>query len=329
MPDLGGLRLNAELVRPEKEALRPLRETSAQLGLLALVFLAVALPAVVLFARSTTRGLRRLTAAAGDVRAERVPDFHGVTDAAPREVRVLSEALETMVGRLEASRQELARQESLAAMGMMAAGLAHEIRTPLSIMRGSAEMLTRGVDPGSREEELLSFILDETGRLSRLVNDLLSFARPRDPELKPVDLAAIAREAVQAMRREYEADDLVLESDLAPSPILGDPDQLRQLMLNLLANARKASAADGSVTVSTSVRDGAAVLEVRDRGRGIPAHELDEIWDPFFTRGRGGTGLGLPIVRRITEGHSGEVTLESEQGVGTVVTVRIPIRSEE
>ncbi len=257
-----------------------------------------------------------------------MPDFGGVAESAPREVRVLSDALGTMVERLEASRHELARQESLAAMGMMSAALAHEIRTPLSIVRGSAEMLGRNVGDGAREQELLSFIMDETGRLTRLVNDLLTFARPRDPELEPMDLAAVVEEVVGGMLREYEADDIALEADLPPAPIRGDADQLHQLVINLLANARKASQAGTAVRVTTAVEDGDVVLRVADQGKGIPADELEEIWTPFFTTGGGGTGLGLPIVRRIVESHGGTIGLESEPGEGTVATVRFPYRSD-
>jgi two-component system sensor histidine kinase HydH len=328
MRELGGVQFRTETTEPVSEALRPLRTASVQLFVLALVFLAVALPAVVLYARSTTRELRRLTDAARDVRREDVSDFHQVSDAAPREVRVLSGALETMLSRLEASRHELARQESLAAMGMMAAGLAHEIRTPLSIVRGSAEMLGRNAAAGSREEELTTFILSETGRLSRLVNDLLSFARPREPERAPADLADIADQVSSAMGGEFEANDVALETDLAAAPVNGDADQLYQVVLNLLANARKASPAGSRVHLTCAVQAGSAVLQIRDHGAGIRPERLAEVWTPFFTTGGGGTGLGLPIVRRIVEAHGGTVTLESETDEGTTATVRLPARSD-
>jgi two-component system sensor histidine kinase HydH len=328
MRELGGIRLQTEATEPISRALEPLRTSSVQLFVLALVFLAVALPAVMLYARSTTRELRRLTEAARDVRHEQGSDFHQVSDAAPREVRVLSGALETMLSRLEASRHELARQESLAAMGMMAAALAHEIRTPLSIVRGSAEMLGRKAAAGSREEELTTFILGETGRLSRLVNDLLSFARPRDPEREPVDLADVVDDVVSAIGGEYETNGVMLETELTPAPVRGDADQLHQVVLNLLANAGKASPVDSRVRVRCGVTDGSVVLEIRDQGSGIPPEQLAEVWTPFFTTGGGGTGLGLPIVRRIVEAHGGAVTLESEPDEGTTATVRLPIRSD-
>ncbi len=328
MRDLGGTRFQTVTTVPVSQALQPLRTASVQLFVLALVFLAVALPAVVLYARSTTRELRRLTEAARDVRRDDASVFDQPSDAAPREVRVLAGALGTMLDRLEASRHELARQESLAAMGMMAAGLAHEIRTPLSIVSGSAEMLGRNAAPGSREEELTAFILSETGRLSRLVNDLLSFARPREPERRPVDLADIAGQVVSAMSGEYEASQVALEADLTPAPVNGDGDQLYQVVLNLLANARKASPAGSRVRVTCRVQDDVVLLEIRDRGSGIPPERLADVWTPFFTTGGGGTGLGLPIVRRIVEAHGGTVTLESQPDAGTTAIVRLPARSD-
>lgn len=328
MRALGGLHLQTVTAEPVSQALRPLRTASVQLFVLALVFLAVALPAVVVYARSTTRELRRLTDAARAVRRDDASDFHRVSDTAPREVRVLSGALETMLDRLEASRHELARQESLAAMGMMAAGLAHEIRTPLSIVRGSAEMLGRNAPAGSREEELTTFILGETGRLSRLVNDLLSFARPREPERAPVDLADIVARVVSAIGGEYDADQMGLDADLAATPVDGDADQLYQVVLNLLANARKASSAGSRVRVRCAVEADTAVLEIRDQGKGIAPEQLADIWTPFFTTGGGGTGLGLPIVRRIVEAHGGTVTIESQPDAGTTATVRLPARSD-
>ncbi|MEJ2078730.1 MAG: glycoside hydrolase family 3 N-terminal domain-containing protein [Acidobacteriota bacterium] len=328
MRALGGLHLQTVTAEPVSQALRPLRTASVQLFVLTLVFLAVALPAVVLYARSTTRELRRLTEAARAVRRDDASDFHRVSDTAPREVRVLSGALETMLDRLETSRHELARQESLAAMGMMAAGLAHEIRTPLSIVRGSAEMLGRNAAAGSREEELTTFILGETGRLSRLVNDLLSFARPREPERAPVDLADIVARVVAAIGGEYDANQMDLDTDLAATPVEGDADQLYQVVLNLLANARKASSVGSRVRVRCAVEADTAVLEIRDQGKGIAPEQLADIWTPFFTTGGGGTGLGLPIVRRIVEAHGGTVTIESQPDAGTTATVRLPARSD-
>jgi signal transduction histidine kinase len=193
-------------------------------------------------------------------------------------------------------------------MGAMAAGLAHEVRTPLSVIRASAEMLSRRMAAGSREGELASFVLEESDRLSRLVDDLLAYARPREPVAQPTDLATIADRAVRAQQIRGEAGKL--EVQLESAPVSADPEQVYQVALNLLSNALLASPAQASVTIRTWRRGNDAMLEILDRGGGIPPEDLDRIWIPFFSRRAGGTGLGLPIVRRIVEAHRGSVTLE-------------------
>lgn len=320
---IGGLSLDADMALPLADALRPLKETGLQLGVFALVVLALTLPALLALVRSTTAELSRLTTSARAIRGGSAGGL-SVSSAAPREVRVLADALETMVGRLEESRQELARQESLAAMGTMAAGLAHEIRTPLSVLRGSAEMLAKRVAPDSREAELVSFLLQDVDRLGRLVDDLLVFARPRRPDLARVDLAAVAGRAAKGLSPRLGQDGLTLDLELQPASLIGDAEQLYQVVLNLLSNAARASQAGQSLWLTTGVDDGRAVLRVRDAGKGIPADQLDHIWDPFFTTGNGGTGLGLPIVRRIVQEHGGHISVESQAGVGTEVTVSLP-----
>ena len=310
---------------PARQALLPLRRTTRSLLLFAAVVLAVTLPAAVLLARSTTAELRRLTARARDVERTGRADFGAPGPGAPLEVRVLAGALQSMVQRLDASRRELARQESLAAMGMMAAGLAHEVRTPLSVIRGSAEMLARRAVPASREAELSAFVMEETDRLSRLVDDLLAFARPRDPAPLPADLAAVARRVAGAPGIGGGA--VPLETRLDPAPVTGDPEQLYQVALNLVSNAVHASAPGSPVRVATFVDGAHGVLEVADRGRGMEPEEAAQAWTPFFSRRGGGTGLGLPIVRRIVEAHGGTVDLHSAPGRGTRAVVRLPLRT--
>lgn len=304
-------------------ALLPLRRTTRGLLALAGLVLAVTVPAALVLARTTTAELRRLTARARDAERTGRADFGAPGPAAPVEVRVLAGALQSMVDRLDASRRELARQESLAAMGMMAAGLAHEVRTPLSVIRGSAEMLARRAAGGSREAELASFVMEEADRLSRLVDDLLAFARPREPALHPVDLASVARRVAGAPGVGGGA--VAVESRLEPAPARGDPEQLYQVALNLVSNAVQVSPPGGSVCVRTGVEGGRAVLEVADGGPGIAPEDLARVWTPFFSRRSGGTGLGLPIVRRIVEAHGGSVELRSRPGEGTRAVVRLPL----
>jgi len=309
---------------PAAEALLPLRRTTRSLLFFAAVVLAVTLPAAVLLARSTTAELRRLTGRAREAERTGRADFGAPEPGAPAEVRVLAGALQSMADRLEASRRELARQESLAATGTMAAGLAHEVRTPLSVIRGSAEMLARRAAPDSREAELAAFMMDEADRLSRLVDDLLAFARPRDPGHEPADLAAVARRVAGAPGIGGGA--VPVEARLEPAPVSGDPGQLYQVALNLVANAVQASPPGTPVVVRTGVEGVDAVLEVADAGPGIAPGDLPMVWTPFFSRRSGGTGLGLPIVRRIVEAHGGTVELLSRPGEGTRAVVRLPLR---
>jgi signal transduction histidine kinase len=321
---LGNDTVRLALSAPLAEALRPLDATRRQFALLALVVLAVTVPAGLFIARSNTAALRRLTETARrmDAAAVDAADFRA-PDSAPGEVRVLAGALASMVRRLEAARIELAHQESLAAMGTMAAVLAHEIRTPLSVLRGSADMLRKRVADDERTGELVSFVDEEIQRLERLVNDLLAFARPRPPDMGATDLAAAAARAAKALGARAAEEGTVVEASLEPAPVRGDEEQLYQVTLNLLTNALEA-APGGTIELRTSADD-VARLEVSDDGAGIPADRLEEVWTPFVTTRRGGTGLGLPLVRRIARAHGGDAAIESVPGAGTRVRVTLPL----
>lgn len=305
-------------------ALGPLREAARRLVLLAALVLLVGVPGAVLLARSTTRELARLTRQAEAAQRTGTPAFAPADPAAPADVRTLAAALAEMAERVEASRRELARQETLAALGTMAAGLAHEVRTPLSVIRGSAEIIARAARPDTREAELGDFIIEEADRLGRLVDDMLAFARPREPRRAPIDLAEVAARVAEGWARGAHPS-IALRTRLDPAPALGDAEQMVQVALNLATNAAQASPPGGEIHLRTGAEGGDALLEVEDSGRGISPDELERVWTPFFSRRPGGTGLGLPIVRRIVEAHGGRVEIESEVGRGTRVTVRLPL----
>lgn len=320
--------LSVETAIPLAEALGPLRDATRRLVLLAALVLLVSVPGVLLLVRSTTRELGRLTRQAEQARRTGTPAFAPASPGAPADVRTLADALAGMAARVDETRRELARQETLAALGTMAAGLAHEVRTPLSVIRGSAEMMERRAAPGTREAELGEFIIEEVDRLGRLVDDMLAFARPREPELRPGDLAECARRVASAMERGGGAAAPIL-LDARPAPVSADAEQVYQVVLNLVANAAQASPPGQPVRVATRAEGAESVLEVADRGAGIAPADLPNVWTPFFTRRPGGTGLGLPIVRRIVEAHGGRVEMASRPGEGTRVTVRLPRREGE
>jgi two-component system sensor histidine kinase HydH len=309
---------------PLSEALAPLRQTERRLLLLALVVLAITAPTAALVAGTTTRALDRLTRAALSAHQPAArPAFADVPAGAPREVHVLAGALLEMVDRLEQSRHELARQESLASVGSMAAVLAHEIRTPLAVLRGSADMLAKKLAADARGSELVAMMQEETDRLSRLARDLLVFARPRPPEPAPTDLAAVAARAAAMLSARFGEAGVELALATRPAPVRADVEQLGQAALNLLGNALEVSPRESVVRLETGVTPGHGWLCVADQGPGIAPENLERIWQPFFTTRRGGTGLGLPIVRQIVEAHGGRTEIETSPA-GTCITLILP-----
>ncbi len=202
----------------------------------------------------------------------------------------------------------LARQEALATMGTMAAGLAHEIRTPLGVMRTSLDLLERGADD-ARRRELATIVREENVRLERLVDDLLAFARPRAPEVSEEDIDALVRATGPMLEAVCARHGARLVLALEPARASVDSDQIRQVLLNLVDNGARAAGAGGTVTVESHSGRGETLLEVRDTGSGIPKKIRDTLWDPFVTTRSTGTGLGLAIVRRIIEAHGGRIAL--------------------
>lgn len=324
--EVGELGLRITVGEPRGAALAPVREGERATLVLAAIVLAIALPATALVARGTTRSLAALARSALAVDSAGHAALPPPDAEAPREVRVLHGALATMLVRQEEARRALADREVLASLGTMSAALAHEIRTPLAVVHGSVEMLGRGVDDAKRRE-LVALVTDETRRLGRLVDDLLAFARPRPPQLGDVDLATVARRAAAVLAADAARHGVTLALDVERAPAHGDPEQLQQVVLNLVHNALQLSPAGAAVTLATraaSSNGDGAVLEVRDQGPGISPDARDRIWTPFFTTRRGGTGLGLAIVRRIVDAHEGRVDVECPTIGGTIMRVVIP-----
>ncbi|HEX4460384.1 MAG TPA: ATP-binding protein [Polyangia bacterium] len=234
----------------------------------------------------------------------------------------------TEVRRLEAA---VLRAERLAAVGRLAAGVAHEIRNPLAAISGSIELLSQSIpsDAAKENRELMAIVLRETERLNRLITDLLGFARPRQLEPQRLDVAA----TLQEMLRVFENDKRLVGAHVelaAPSPVWVDADaeQLRQIVWNLLRNA--AEAAPGQpITVEARSDGEQAIVRVRDRGPGISAEHRARVFEPFFSTKEGGTGLGLATVHRIIEEHRGAIEIDCPPEGGTIVTIRLPLVAAE
>jgi signal transduction histidine kinase len=228
---------------------------------------------------------------------------------------------------LARAERDLLQAETLAAMGRMAAGIAHEIRNPLGIIRATAERLERRYAGGAVDPHFRS-IPEEVDRLSGILNGYLAFAADRPSELRPLDLVPLVRQAAATDEPALAQARVRLETRVGVSeaPVLGDPARLRQVLLNLVLNAQQAMPEGGTVTVGLEAdpHGGGFELRVADEGVGIPRPQLAEVWKPFFTSKPSGSGLGLAIVRRIVDEHGGTIEIDSVAGRGTVITIRLP-----
>ena len=226
----------------------------------------------------------------------------------------------------KAAEERLAQQAALARVGQMAAVVAHEVRNPLAGIKGAVQVLMSRRDADDAEIPVMRDIVARIDALSELINDLMVFARPRPPRLTVVEIHSILADAITIVRRDPAAHgvEIVVEGD--DVSVTADGEMVRATVLNLLLNAAQAMAGNGRIVVSTSRTDGAALVQVRDDGPGIPAEIRDQVFEPFFTTKARGGGLGLPIARRTAELHGGSLTLECPPSGGTVVSMSLPVR---
>jgi signal transduction histidine kinase len=240
----------------------------------------------------------------------------------------LAERLRTTGGHLEEATQRAEQAERMAALGRLAAGLAHEIRNPLGSIAGSIELLRTGGTLSEDDTKLCEIVERETARLNDLVGDMLDLSRPRAPALTTVDLAATARELTTLAATSGRGSDVLVRYEGPPAaPIEADAGQMRQVVWNLVRNAIQASSPEDEVLVHIASGEAGLVLEVRDHGAGIPAEARKLLFDAFFTTRSHGMGIGLAVVKRILDDHRFAIEVESGDRVGTVFRVKIPKES--
>jgi two-component system sensor histidine kinase PilS (NtrC family) len=228
------------------------------------------------------------------------------------------------VTRLHELAERVRRGERLAALGGMAASVAHEIRNPLAAISGSAELLS-GADLGDEDRRLLAIIRRESGRLSDMVRDLLAFTRPRVPEPVRLELDRSIRETTEAFAADPNNAALEVRCEAEPDAWVDvDPVQLGQVLWNLMRNAADAMHGKGLLRVRVGSFGDDVQVQVIDRGDGIAPDRLDTIFDPFFTPKEHGTGFGLAIVHRIVHDNGGTIRVVSELGRGSTFTVTLP-----
>jgi two-component system sensor histidine kinase PilS (NtrC family) len=232
----------------------------------------------------------------------------------------------TQVQRLE---EEMRRNERLAGLAEMAAGIAHELRNPLASLSGVMQILRTELAPKGEHRKLMEIALREMDRLDTIIAAFLTSTRPMELHLARCNIVAILDETVKLLYTHVDYQPSIsvrLEFDSPEVWLVADSDQLRQVVWNLLLNAVQAMPRGGTLTVQATRRpaEGGVEVNIRDTGKGIKPDHLRQIFTPFFTTRHGGSGLGLAIVHRIIEAHHGRILIESREGQGTTVTLSLP-----
>jgi len=224
--------------------------------------------------------------------------------------------------------REMERAGHLASMGELAAGLAHEIKNPIAGIKGALEVINQRTESSAPEKEIFIEILHQTDRIYNIVQDLLSYARPREVNLIPADPSECIQRAVNLAQSQTQDKDIKFhfEKSTEDIQILCDENKIQEVTLNLLINSIAAIEESGEISIGLNLKnDRWLEIAIRDDGKGIKAEHLAQVFNPFFTTRRRGTGLGLSICKKIIEAHKGSIDVESEEGKGTVFNIRLPL----
>lgn len=231
------------------------------------------------------------------------------------------------VSEVKALTDQLIRADRLAAMGELTAGVAHEVRNPLGIIRASVQLMEEAAGNSEKVHDAAEVIKHEIDRLDRVIKSLLDFGRPSAPTMRPVDVRTVLEEVVIFTRKFADRSSvrIVEEYDVGEHDIMADPEQLKQVFVNLISNAVQAMSDEGgTLTVTTGCDEEFVFVRFADTGPGIAPEFVSKVFDPFFSTRDDGTGLGLTIVHRIVDEHGGHIELTSDAGTGTAFTVHLP-----
>lgn len=311
-----------------------------------------------LFIRRVTKPIRQLAKATASVASGDLDVQLPITRPAG-EIRVLTDAFTRMLVDLRTSRREaaewrrllekrvaertrqlkeahaeLVQAGKLAAIGELASGLAHEVRNPLAVIRMSARYLMKRTKGEEKTEQHLGMIHEEIDRLDKLITDLLGFARPATPVLRSTDVGRLFRRSLALADGEITARSIKTTVSVAPAvpPVMMDPDQMRQVLLNLILNACHAMPDGGDLVLSAALVSPGEKgtthirIEVTDTGAGIRSGDIEAVFTPFFTTKASGTGLGLAISQRIIRSHGGEIVARSRPGEGAAFIITLPVK---
>jgi len=220
--------------------------------------------------------------------------------------------------------EQLREQAALTRLGEMAAVVAHEVKNPIAAVRGALQVIASRMPAEQRDRAVIGDIIARLDALNGIVQDLLLYARPRDPKREAVDLRSLFDSTIDLLRRDPQFAGITSHITGRPELLLADPDQLRIVFQNLLMNAAQAMGGDGAIEVHLSMDDQGCRVSIRDHGPGMPDNVRGKAFDAFFTTKHRGTGLGLPIARRVIEAHGGQIDILPAAGGGTVVSITLP-----
>jgi len=224
--------------------------------------------------------------------------------------------------------KQIQHSDKLALIGQIAAGIAHEIGTPLNVISGNAEYIMMEMGENNPYKEELETIISQAERIANLIKQLLEFARPKKPNYTKINVNHEISHVVELLKHQFEKSNIKLNLKFSENipDIYADCSQIHQVFLNIIMNAIQAINQNGLIEIETFLRDGYVNIKFKDNGIGILPEHIDKIFEPFFTTKEAGkgTGLGLAVSKRIIDEHNGKVEVESTPGKGTIFTVKFP-----
>ena len=309
--------------QPKSIAFSPIRELGSIFLLFLLIVAAIASAAALLVANHIAQPIRKLSEFTASFKT--LPLSAKVPTSGPKELQELSAAFEKMIADLKKSQDDLTRAAKLAVVGELAAAMSHEVRTPLGILRSSAQILMREQGLSAEGLEVCSFILSETERMNKLINTLLDAGRVRPQEFNATDLVLLAKKTVAMLSTQMQNSQSSI-SIIGENSVFAacDADQITQVLLNLLLNAMQVAKANVHIEINIYADSKNACIEIADNGPGIAPEFHERVFDPFFSKRQGGIGLGLAVVRQIIMAHHGSITASSSQLGGALFSIKIP-----
>ena len=249
-------------------------------------------------------------------------------NAARDRLKRTAEDLQVTLDEKTVMEAEMVRWARMAAVGRLSAGLAHEIRNPLASIKGSAEVLADDFPADHPKTRMFTILQEETGRLNQVLTKFLDFARSEPGDIAPFDLPAECRAVMELMEHDPASVPVTIESPPGLGAALGDPQQIRQVLLNLVLNAAAAAGPSGSVNIMLESGPGRIICRVRDSGPGFSAEAMDNFGTPFYSTKSEGTGLGLATSLRIVEDLGGSLAVDTTFAVGGCVILTLPVAKE-